>query len=33
MEPKDALLHSQESTIGPCPEPDASKPQFLTLFP
>jgi hypothetical protein len=33
MEPEGSLLDSQESTTGPCPEPDASSPQPPTLFP
>jgi hypothetical protein len=42
MEPEGSLLCSQEFATGPCPEsgpatdpypePDASSPQFLTLF-
>jgi hypothetical protein len=33
MEPEDSLLCSQEPATGPYPEPDASSPQLVTLFP
>jgi len=33
MEPKISLSCSEESTTGPYPEPDASRPHLPTLFP
>jgi hypothetical protein len=33
MEPGGSVPFSQQSTIGPYPEPDASSPHLPTLFP
>jgi len=33
MEPESSLLCSQKPATGPYPYPDASSPQFTTLFP
>jgi hypothetical protein len=33
MDPKGSLLGSQESAIGPYPEPDESSSHILNLFP
>jgi hypothetical protein len=33
MEPTGTLPYSQEPAIGSYPEPDASSPHLLTLFP